>query len=50
MAQYLTKQRQQDNETWSIIEYSKKNIFFKNYLENDVERLVPDLFLFFQKA
>ena len=42
-----------DNKTikpGQLIQYSKKNIFFKNYLENDVERLVPDLFLFFQKA
>ena len=33
-----------------IIEYNKRNIFFKNYAENEAGRLVPDLFLFFKKA
>ena len=40
-----------------IIEYNKrfffitKEYFFsKNYVENETGRLVPDLFLFFQKA
>ena len=33
-----------------LIEYNKINIFFKNYAENEVGRLVPDLFLLFKKA
>ena len=32
------------------IEYNKRNIFFKNYAENEAGRLVPDLFLFSEKA
>ena len=31
-------------------EYNKKIFFFKNYAKNEKGRLVPDLFLFFQKA
>ena len=30
-----------------VIEYNKRNIFFKNYAENDKGRLVSDLFLVF---
>ena len=33
-----------------LIEYNKRNIFFKNYVENEARRLVPDLFLFFERA
>ena len=33
-----------------LIEYNKRNIFLKNYVENEARTLVPDLFLFFQKA
>ena len=33
-----------------LIEHSKRNIFFKNYAENDVGEIVPDRFLFFKKA
>ena len=33
-----------------LIEYNKRYIFFKNYVENKVVRLVADLFLFFKKA
>ena len=33
-----------------LIEYNMKNFFFKNHTENEVERLVPDLFLFFKQA
>ena len=33
-----------------LIEYSKRNIFFKNYAENEAGRLVSDLFLFYKKA
>ena len=33
-----------------LIEYNKRNIFFKNYAENVERRLVPDIFLFFKKA
>ena len=29
-----------------LIEYNKKNIFFKNHAENEAGRLVPDLLLF----
>ena len=41
-----------DNQTLKfgqLIEYNKI-FFFKNYLENEAERLVPDLFLDFEKA
>ena len=31
-------------------EYNKGIFFFKNYAENEAGRLVPDLFLFFEKA
>ena len=33
-----------------VIEYNKGNIFFKNHAENEAERLVQVLFLFFKKA
>ena len=33
-----------------LIEYNKRYIFFKNYVENKAVRLVADLFLFFKKA
>ena len=33
-----------------LIEYNKRNNFLKNYAENETERLVADLFLFFKKA
>ena len=33
-----------------LIEHPKRNIFFKNYAENDVGKIVPDHFLFFKKA
>ena len=32
-----------------LIEYNKRNIFFK-HAENEVGRLVSDLFLFFEKT
>ena len=32
------------------IEYNTEIFFFKNYAENETGRLVPDLFLFFEKA
>ena len=31
-------------------EYNKKIFFFKNHAKNEKGRLVPDLFLFFEKA
>ena len=31
-----------------VIEYNKKNIFFKHHAENKAGRLVPELFLFFK--
>ena len=33
-----------------LIEYNKRNIFFKNHAENEAGMLVPDPFLFFRKA
>ena len=33
-----------------LIEHKREIFFFKNYAENEVVRLVPDLFLFFEKA
>ena len=45
--------RSKDNQTMKLgqlIEYIKKNIFFKNYAENKAGRLVLDLFLFFKKT
>ena len=33
-----------------LIEYPKRNIFFKNYAENEARKLVPDYFLFLKKA
>ena len=30
-----------------LIEYNKRNVFFKDYAENEAERLAPDLFLIF---
>ena len=32
------------------IDYNKRIVFFKNHTENEAGRLVPDLFLFFQKV
>ena len=32
-----------------LIEYNKRNFFFKNYAENEVGRLVPDLSFFLKK-
>ena len=33
-----------------LIKYSERYTFFKDHAKNEVERLVPDLFLFFKKA
>ena len=33
-----------------LIEYNKRNIFFKNYTENKEGGLVPDFFFLFKKA
>ena len=33
-----------------LIEYPKRNIFIKNYAENEAAKIVPDCFLFFKKA
>ena len=33
-----------------LIEYDKRNNFLENYAENEAGRLVPDLFLFIEKA
>ena len=32
-----------------LIEYNKINIFTQKYEESEAERLVPDLFLFFER-
>ena len=32
-----------------FIEYNMRIIFFKNHTENEVGRLVPDIFLYFKK-
>ena len=31
------------------LEYNKRKFFFEKYAQNDAERLVPDLFLFFKR-
>ena len=33
-----------------LIEHLKKIFFFRNHAENEVEKLVPDRFLFFKEA
>ena len=33
-----------------LIGHPKRNIFKKNFAENDAGKLVPDRFLFFKKA
>ena len=33
-----------------LIEYNTIKIFLKNYMENEAGRLVPDLFLFYEKS
>ena len=33
-----------------LIDVTREIFFFKNYAENETGRLVPDLFLFFEKA
>ena len=33
-----------------VIEYNKRNIFFKNHAENEAGRVVSDLVLFFKNA
>ena len=38
---------------WNLVNWqniTRKIVFFKNYAENEAGRLVPDLFLFFEKA
>ena len=45
--------RSKGNQTMKFgqfIKYENINIFFKSYAENEAERLVPELFLFFKKA
>ena len=42
-----------DNQTMKLgqlTEYNKKMIFFENHAENETEKLVSDLFLFFKMA
>ena len=33
-----------------LMGYNKRKLFFKNDVENEAGRLVPELFLFFKKA
>ena len=33
-----------------LVEYNKRNNFFKNHAENEAGKLVPDFFLFFRKT
>ena len=33
-----------------LMEYKKRNIFFKKHAKNEARRLVPDLLLFFKNA
>ena len=33
-----------------LVKYKVRNISFKSHIENETERLIPDLFLFFKKA
>ena len=47
IAQYLTKERQPDNEIWSV---NTEIFFFKNHPKNVVGRRAPHLFLTFKKA
>ena len=45
--------RNKDSQTMKfgdLIEYNKRNIFFKSYAENKTWELVPNLFLFFKNA
>ena len=37
----------QTMEFGQLIEYNKRNFFFKNYAKNEARKLVHDLFLFF---
>ena len=37
----------QTMEFGQLIEYNKRNFFFKNYAKNEARKLVPDHFLFF---
>ena len=49
----LNISRNKGNQTMKsgqLIEYPKKNIFKKNYADNEAEKLVPVHFLFFKKA
>ena len=42
--------RSNENETWSVNRKQRENIFFKNNADNQLGRLVPDLFLFIKIA
>ena len=33
-----------------LTEYNKRKVFFRNYVENEAERLVPIPFFFFKNA
>ena len=49
----LNISRSKGNQTMKfaqVIEYNNISIFFINYAEDKVKRLVPDLFCFFKKA
>ena len=33
-----------------LMGYNKRNVFLRNHAENEAEKLIPDFFLFFEKA
>ena len=43
-----TSKGEQAKKFGQLIEYSNRNIFFKNHAENEAARIVSDLFLFFK--
>ena len=50
IAQYSWSERDQAVKLGQLIEYKKRNIFLQKYTEDEVGRLVPDLFLFLKKV
>ena len=50
MPNILRNKGKQGMEFGKLVKYKVRNISFKTHAENEAERLVPDLFLFFIKA
>ena len=50
MPNILRNKGKQGMEFGKLLKYKVRNISFKTHAENEAERLVPDLFLFFIKA